>query len=122
MSWRIAAGKSLFSILRVRHRTLCIPSANKRIECHGLGSRHSERREAESKNGTLGQAESNGGSAKPLGRSRVNRDQIELQSLEIVSEIFDVSCESFSDDLLELRCVVDAVMPVDRNICMRDPP
>ena len=53
---------------------------------------------------------------------RVNRDQMELQSLEIVSEIFDVSCESFSDDLLELRCVVGAVVPVDRNIGMRDRP
>ena len=40
--------------------TLCIPSGNKRIECLGLGSRHSDRSEAESKNGTLGQAESNG--------------------------------------------------------------
>jgi hypothetical protein len=82
-----------------------------------------ERRGVEERD--LDQAESTGGSVKkPPGRkkSRVNRDGVELQSLEIVSEIFNVSCESFSDNPLEFRCVVAAVMPVDRDIRMRDPP
>jgi hypothetical protein len=82
-----------------------------------------ERRGVEERD--LDQAESTGGSLKNRlaeKKSRVNRDGVELQSLEIVSEIFNVSCESFSDNPLEFRCVVAAVMPMDRNICMRDPP
>src|SRR5690349_13558991 len=103
-------------------RTLCIATANMPMQCHELVFTSILMETKRSRTTRPSPSRVELGIGKTAWQISSDRDEIELQSLEIVSKIFDVSCESLSDNLLELRCIVAAVMPVDRNVGMRDSP